>query len=272
MFSRDLKGSLNKNLERVQQRIAAKDSPTADFELETGPVQNADFSSTDLGLSMSTDADKTLDDIRAVDDDKDSALGEGISESQPISTSSAAIVHASLPPNTGSKSADRDQISKPVSQEQLPQLSFKQGQLDETEASFKVLELSETAASSSVLSASGAEESAGKPEVPPAAVAQLPVHQTQEEVVPAKPTVDKKAMVEAVVGNFDGKMEDFLKRMRTDKRVHVTLGSDVARVPGALDTTDSNFGFSTDFDSSTLTERRFRKGLEATLETFNDTD
>jgi hypothetical protein len=76
LFCSDLKGSLNKNLEDVQQ-IVAKNP----LELGTGPDQD-----TTIDLALSTDIEKSTKDDED-DMDPDSAIGEGISDSQPLSGS-----------------------------------------------------------------------------------------------------------------------------------------------------------------------------------------
>jgi hypothetical protein len=75
-----LKGSLNKNLEDVNRIVVAKNP----LELETGP--NPD---TTIDLTLSTDIEKSTKDDPEEDLDPDSAIGEGISDSQPLSGSQA---------------------------------------------------------------------------------------------------------------------------------------------------------------------------------------
>ena len=65
--------------------------------------------------------------------------------------------------------------------------------------------------------------------------------------------------------------------MRTDKRFQISLGSELDRSKSAsppINFTDTNVSFSTGFDttSNTLTEAKFRHGLDATLEMTNENE
>ena len=76
-----------------------------------------------------------------------------------------------------------------------------------------------------------------------------------------EPNLQDKAELFANVG---AKVTDYLNKMRTDKRFQISLASlDKSR---ELPDDSTKMSFNTDLDSTTLTETKFRQGLESSID------
>ena len=198
----------NAKFEENVNRMLAKDP----LELETGPNDDTTFE-----LNISTDRSVT-----------DSALGDGISDSQPISGS----------------------ISMPIVENVIPQVAPipRSTQTLNPETSFQPVEmnLSETK-SSSVLSQDIAEESSTTND-----------SQNFRELIDDKV---RQGNVQAATGNVDAKIAEFLHKVKNDDRFQISLSSQ--NVPSRnFPNEDTKLTFGTDIDSSTLNESKFRRGLQ----------
>ena len=189
-------------------RMLAKDP----LELETGPNDD-----TTIELNISTDRSVT-----------DSALGDGISDSQPISGSiSMPIVENIIPP-------------------QVVPIPSRSTQTLNPETSFRPVEmnLSETK-SSSVLSQDIAD-------------GELSTNDSEN----FREMIDdrlRQGNVQAATGNVDAKMAEFLHKVKNDDRFQISLSTVKSR---NLPNEDTKLTFGTDIDSSTLNESKFRRGLQ----------
>ena len=120
------------------------------------------------------------------------------------------------------------------------------------EMSFRPLELSETRSTSQ--SSNWSQNEIKEAEI------SLQTNQAEKNEEPKN--LQKKDEMLATVG---AKVQDYLNKMRTDKRFEVTLGS-LDKSKDIPEDTTSKFSFNTDLDSTTLTETKFRKGLESSLD------
>ena len=128
------------------------------------------------------------------------------------------------------------------------------------EMSFRPLDLSETRSTSQ--SSNWSQNEIKEAEISQQPQATNEAENKEAEAEAKKENLQKKDEIFATVG---AKVQDYLNKMRTDKRFEVTLGS-LDKSKDIPEDTTSKFSFNTDLDSTTLTETKFRKGLESSLD------
>jgi hypothetical protein len=121
------------------------------------------------------------------------------------------------------------------------------------EMSFKPLDLSETKSSS--IGAGSAAGNWSQVLTPQASAA--------EENTPDQQQRNKEENKHQAMQNVGAKVAEYLNKLRNDDRFQISLSSDLDRDGGPkLNESKLTTGFSTDFDVSTVTEDKFRQGLE----------
>jgi len=204
-------------------KLMLKDSPTT---LEkTAPSKNE---TVEINLS----SDKSAAEVSANIDDPDSALGDGISDSQPISgaTTSGGVGGLAYQP------------PRPVLN---PDSTFQPVQMN----------MSETGSSSNGMSSQVFEDSAVNSPPPP--------EQQQDERVTE--TEVKKLIIPEINPDASAKLAVFLDKVKRDERFQFSLPSTSHSVPkeDEPDNNETKITFGTDIHSdSTVNESKFLKGLE----------
>lgn len=196
------------------------------LEIETGPADDE----TTIDLALSTDVEKSV-------NEDDSAFE---SQALPISSRSQNPTN----PELSFKTLDLSETKSSSNwSSNLSDKSFKTPQQEKSEKSFKKFH--------------------EKPETSFKSYQEKPEKsfKTEKSGKKSNPEPPKKEAME----NVGAKVAEYLNKLRTDERFQVTLGSEISEKKSENnDTTKMTFG--TDFDNSTLTEAKFRQGLENSLD------
>jgi len=248
----DKVASLEKSNFKLQKELSQERLKTSSLELK---LKKVDFENSKLKKvieTLKTTGMQNLQNFDKVVTKDPMELETGPEEYTPLSLEISSDKSSEVDPDHGDNSARDSAIG--VS-EALQTASAAAPPLVVPEMSFRPLDLSETRSSTSQSSNWSQNES--KDEIRKS---------NEAEEMPVKE--DKKADLMANVG---AKVNDYLNKieqLRTDKRFQISLASlEQSRdLPGD----STKMSFNTDLDSTTLTETKFRQGLESSIDISED--
>ena len=189
---------------------------------------------TTIDLALSTDVEKSRSDN---EEDPDSALGSQVySGSAPITTGSAPIVTGSAPIVTGNTPIFTGSVNPT-----LPEMSFQPLSMTETRSSSQWSQILDDSSKLSEIS---------------------------------DPKIDENRKEIGNLENVGAKVAQYLEKLRSDDKFQISLASDVStrKKVGEIGENETKLTFGTDLDASTLTEAKFVKGLQQSLDLSDDQD
>ena len=242
--------NLNSNVEGLKE---ACEEAVASLNSKPPTPDNQD---TTVDLCISSDhSEATRVSKDELSEEEDSAIDAGHSEAL---SSAAAKVNEDLRHSLGQEILRIQQESKnlQLQQQQQQQQSFQPVHLD----------LSETIDSTDASCGPLKDESSIQTPPPPPSYAVSVSKKVQELDLKNQGEERRKALLSHAAGNVDAKVQEFLNKMRTDKKFEISLSS--LNGAGAVRTDEStvNFDLTEESESTALTESKFRQGLEASLD------